>query len=285
MRKQLTGKIALVTGANSGIGKATALGLAQQGATLIMVCRDRARGEAAQHEIKTASGNDHVDLLLADLSSLTSIRELVTQFEQRYSQLHILINNAGVAMLKRRETVDGLEMTLAVNHLAPFLLTTLLLETIKKSAPARIVNVGSDAHETGFFDKDDLQSKKHYQFMRAYGQSKMALMFFSYKLADMLSGTGVTVNALHPGFVGTNIGVNNVGPLLGRVVKFIIARLGVSPEEGARTSLYLATSPEIVDVTGKYFVKCVPKQSHRLSYEKDLQEFAWNESVRLVNRG
>jgi NAD(P)-dependent dehydrogenase (short-subunit alcohol dehydrogenase family) len=278
----MQGKICMVTGANSGIGKATALGLAQMGATVVMVCRDRTRGEAAQSEIKTKSGNNAVDLLLADLSSQQSIRQLVENFKQRYTQLHVLINNAGVCMLTRRETVDGLEMMFAVNQLAPFLLTNLLLDVLKASVPARIINVSSSAHEAGYIKLDDLQSKKHYRFMRAYGQSKLAVMLFTYELARRLQGTGVTANCLHPGFVTTNIGQSGVGPVGRAVAKFIVFRFGISPEEGAKTSLYLASSPDVEGVTGKYFVKSIPRRSAPISYDESLQRQVWEESAKLV---
>jgi NAD(P)-dependent dehydrogenase (short-subunit alcohol dehydrogenase family) len=278
----MQGKICLVTGANSGIGKETALGLAQMGATVVMVSRDRARGEAVQNEIKAQSGNEAVDLLLADLSSQQSIRQLAENFRQRYSQLHVLINNAGVVMLKRRETVDGLEMTFAVNQLAPFLLTNLLLDTLKASAPARIVNVSSESHEAGFIRMDDLQSKHNYRFMRVYGQSKLALVLFTYELAHRLEGTGVTANCLHPGFVATNIGQRGVGPITRRIVNLIFSRMGISPVEGAKTSIYLASSPDVEGVTGKYFVKCKPRQSAPISYDESLQRQLWEESAKLV---
>jgi len=279
----MQGKICLVTGANSGIGKATALGLAQMGATVVMVCRDRARGEAAQSEIKAKSGNTAVDLLLADLSSQQAVRQLAEEFKQRYSQLHVLINNAGVFNLTRRETVDGLEMTFAVNQLAPFLLTNLLLDVLKASAPARIVNVDSDAHEGGYINMDDLQSATSYKPMRSYGQSKLALLLYSYELARRLQGTGVTVNALHPGFVGTNIAQGYPPRPVHTVTNFIMSLIGISPEEGAKTSLYLATLPEVEGVTGKYFVKSAPKQSHALSYDESLQQRIWDESAKLVH--
>src|SRR5438874_5302998 len=186
MNISMQGKICLVTGATSGIGKATALGLAQMGATVVMVGRDREKGEAVQREIKTKSGNEAVDLLLADLSSQESIRQLAENFLERYTKLHVLINNAGMVSLRRRETVDGLEMTFAVNQLAPFLLTNLLLDVLKASAPARIVNVSSDAHEAGYIRIDDLQSEKQYRFMRPYGQSKLAVVLFTYELARRL---------------------------------------------------------------------------------------------------
>jgi NAD(P)-dependent dehydrogenase (short-subunit alcohol dehydrogenase family) len=278
----MQGKICLVTGANSGIGKATALGLAQLGATVVMVCRDRAKGEAAQSEVKTKSGNDSVNLLLADLSSQQSVRQLAQDFKQRYTQLHVLINNAGIYNFTRRETVDGLEMTFAVNVLAPFLLTNLLLDVIKASAPSRIINVSSDSHEAGYINPDDLQSKKSYRAMRTYGQSKLALVLITYELARRLQGTGVTVNCLHPGFVATNIAQGNLPPVARTLAKFILSFFGISPEEGAKTSIYLASSSDIEGVTGKYFVKSVPKQSTPNSYDESLQQRLWEESAKLV---
>jgi NAD(P)-dependent dehydrogenase (short-subunit alcohol dehydrogenase family) len=275
----MQGKICMVTGANSGIGKATAMGLAEMGATVVMVSRDLARGKAAQSEIKVKSGNDTVDLLLADLSSQQSIRQLAEHFKQRYSQLHVLINNAGMSSLRRRETVDGLEVTFAVNHLAPFLLTNVLLDVIKASAPSRIITVSSDAHEAGYIKMDDLQSEKKY--MRAYGQSKLALVLFTYELARRLQGTGVTANCLHPGFVATNFGQHGTGPLGRGVIKFL-SRFGMSPEEGAKTSIFLATSPEVEGVTGKYFVKSISKRSAPITYDSSLQRQLWEESARLV---
>jgi NAD(P)-dependent dehydrogenase (short-subunit alcohol dehydrogenase family) len=177
LNTSMQGKVCIVTGANSGIGKATSLGLAQMGATVVMVCRDRTKGEEAQNEIKTKSGNNAIDLLLAELSSQDSIRQLVENFQQHYKQLHILINNAGGVNLSRRDTVDGFEMTFAVNYLAPFLLTNLLLDKLKASAPARIVNVSSESHESGYIKMDDLQLEKKYRLMRAYGQSKLPWCF------------------------------------------------------------------------------------------------------------
>ena len=278
----MQGKTCMVTGANSGIGKATALGLAQMGANVVMVARDRARGEVAQNEVKAKSGNNSVDLLVADLSSQQSIRQLVENFKQHYKQLYVLINNAGVFMLTRRETVDGLEITFAVNYLAPFLLTNLLLDVLKASAPARIVNVSSEAHENGYIKMDDLQAKKNYRSFRAYGQSKLALVMFTYELARRLQGTGVTANCLHPGFVATNIGQSGVVPVARPVAKFVLSFLGISPEEGAKTSIYLATSTDVEDVTGKYFVKSVIRRSAPISYDESLQRQLWEESAKLV---
>ena len=283
LNTHMQGKICIVTGANSGIGKAAALGLAQMGATIVMVCRNQIKGEEAQNEIKEKSGNDAVDLMLADLSSQASIRQLAENFQQHYQQLHVLINNAGGVNLNRRETVDGLEMTFAVNYLAPFLLTNLLLEKLKASVPARIVNVSSESHQSGYIKMDDLELEKGYRLMRAYGQSKLALVLFTYELARRLQGTGVTANCLHPGFVATNIGQNGVGSVGRSIVKLIFSRLGISPEEGAKTSIYLASSPEIEGVTGKYFVKSIPVRSAPISYDETLQRQLWEESAKLVN--
>src|SRR5438270_1985522 len=283
MNTSMQGKICLVTGATSGIGKATALGLAHMGATVVMVGRDHEKGEAVQREIKTKSRNEAVDLLLADLSSQKSIRQLAKKFLERYTKLHVLINNAGMVSLRRRETVDGLEVTFAVNQLAPFLLTNLLLDVLKASAPSRIINVSSDSHEAGYIKMDDLQLEKHYRFMRAYGQSKLALVLFTYELARRLQGTGVTANCLHPGFVATNIGQNGTGPIGRAVVNLIFSSVGISPEEGSKTSIFLATSPEVEGVTGKYFVKSIPKRSAPITYDETLQRQLWEESARLVN--
>ncbi len=280
VNSSMQGKICMVTGANSGIGKATALALAQMGATVVMVCRDRARGEEAKSEITTKSRNNAVDLLQADLSSQQSIRQLVENFQHHYTHLHVLINNAGAAFPGRRESVDGLEMTFAVNYLAPFLLTNLLLDVLKASAPARIVNVSSAVQASGYIQMDDLQAEKHYR--SAYGQSKLAEVLFTYELARRLQGTGVTANCLHPGFVATNFGQSGRGPVIHTAVKFI-SRFGISPEEGAKTSIYLASSPEVEGVTGKYFVKSIPKRSASISYDESLQRQLWEQSAKLVN--
>jgi NAD(P)-dependent dehydrogenase (short-subunit alcohol dehydrogenase family) len=273
-------KICLITGANSGIGKAAALGLAKLGAVVVMVCRDRARGEKAQAEIKTASNNPSIDLMLADLSSQTSVRQLAQDFQKKYQKLHVLVNNAGVALMKRSLTVDGLETTFAVNHLAPFLLTNLLLDMLKASAPSRIVNVSSSAHTRSRIDFDDLQAEKNFSMFRAYSQSKLANVLFTYELARKLKETRVTVNALHPGVVRTNLGRDATG----------IVRLGFSviqpfiktPEQGAATCVYLASSPEVEGVTGKYFVNNKDVSSSKESYNETIARRLWEVSEQLT---
>lgn len=282
-QNRMQGKVCLITGATSGIGKATALGLARQGATVVIVARNQAKGEASLQEIRTVSGNPRVELLLADLSAHASVRQLATTFGEQYSDLHVLINNAGVFMLKRHVTVDGLEMTFAVNHLAPFLLNQLLLDQLKASAPARIVNVCSNAHTSGRIDLDNLQLVKGYNTWRAYAQSKLAMLLCSYELARRLEGTGITINCAHPGFVFTNMGMNNVGPRMQALAKSILSRLGSSPEKGAKTSLYLATSPDIEGINGKYFAKCRPIKSSPRSYDIAMQHDLWEASTDLVH--
>lgn len=241
------GKVCLITGSNAGIGKATALGLAQMGATIVMVSRDKTRGEAARAEIIAKSGNERVDLLLADLSAQASIRQLAQEVIAHYPQLHVLINNAGVAQTKRTVTVDGIETIFAVNYLAPFLLTTLLLDRLEASAPARIINVTSVANKP--LDFDDLQHEKRFDTMQVYSRSKFAVFLFTHELARRLEGTGVTVNCLHPGVIRTNLlrGFSVLAPL---VFPFM-----TSPQKGAETSIYLASSPEVESVSGKYFIK------------------------------
>ena len=272
----MEGKVCLVTGANAGIGKATALGLAQRGATVVMVSRDRERGETVQAEIARQSGNESVDLLLADLSSQAEIRRLAAEFGRQYDQLHVLVNNAAIIPLQRQETEDGLEMQFAVNHLAYFLLTHLLLDVLKASAPARIVNVSSQTHQWGQIDFDDLQSEKQYDPQPAYMQSKLANVLFTYELARRLQGTGVTANCLHPGGIRTRLNANYAG------------RAGAaeaSPAElqrGAQTSIYLATSSEVEGVSGKYFVNRRQTQSSAESYDQHLAQRLWQISAELT---
>ncbi len=248
----MKGKICVVTGANSGIGKVTARELARMGATVIMVCRDRKRSEPVVQEIRQETGNPLVELMLCDFSSQESIRQFAAEYRQRYDRLHVLVNNAGALMPHRSVTVDGYETTFAVNHLGYFLLTNLLLDLIKVSAPARIINVSSGAHAAGRIHFDDLMGERRYSAWMAYGQSKLANILFTKELARRLDGSGVTVNALHPGFVRTRFGTGSKGSafLMGLLSPFTI-----TPEQGAETSIYLASSPAVEGVTGEYFVR------------------------------
>jgi len=251
--KPMQNKICLITGTTSGIGQATAMALAKMGATVIVVGRNKERCQNTVAKIKRETGNSKVDYLLADLSVQSQIRQLVTDFKSRYDHLDVLVNNAGAINFFRRVSVDSIEMTFALNHLAYFLLTNLLLDMLKASAPARIVNVASNSHLGQHLDFDNLELKHGYNPMRAYGRSKLCNLYFTYELARRLEGTGVTVNAMHPGFVATNMGANN-----GWLVKLflpLIHRKSLTPEQGASTVVYLASSPDVEGVTGKYFVR------------------------------
>jgi NAD(P)-dependent dehydrogenase (short-subunit alcohol dehydrogenase family) len=282
-KSNMQGKVCLVTGSSSGIGKVTARELAKMGATVVMVCRNRAKGEAAQAEIKEASGNTQVDLIVADLSELSQVRRVVTEFKQSYTQLHVLINNAGGIHSEHEITSDGLEYTFATNYLAPFLLTQLLLDVLKASAPARIVNVSSVAHTQGKIDFADLQGMQRYSFTKAYGQSKLAQIYFTYELDNQLKNTGVTVNALHPGVVSSNFndGMKGIAHVIGAVIYFIA---GITVEKGAQTTLYLATSPEVEGVSGKYFSDCKERASSRLSYDVAVRQRLWSVSQELIRQ-
>jgi NAD(P)-dependent dehydrogenase (short-subunit alcohol dehydrogenase family) len=274
-------KVCLITGATSGIGKATAMGLANMGASVVMVGRDRGRGQAALAEIKEGSANASVDLMLANLSSQQEIHRLADDFKEAYPQLDVLINNAGVIRSKRVTTADGIEMTFAVNHLASFLLTNLLLDLLKASAPSRIVNVASGEQRNGIIDFNDLQGEKGYKTAKAYSQSKLATVLFTYELARRLEGTGVAVNCLHPGVVGTNLG-SGVSGVFGFTVR-ALTPLMKSSEKGAETSIYLASSPEVEGLSGKYFVKKAEARSSDVSHDQRLARRLWEVSAELTN--
>src|SRR6266705_847964 len=276
----MTGKVCLITGANSGIGKAPALGLAKLDATVVIVSRDKDKGEAALLEIRTRSGNKSVDAMVADLSSQDSVRELAHDFKARYKKLHFLVNNAGVFLPKRVPTVDGLEATFATNHLGHFLLTNLLLDVLKASATSRIINITSSAHRGTEMQFEDLQGEKKYSGFHAYSQSKLANVLFTYQLAKLLEGTGVTVNCLHPGVVRTGFGKDQNG------LMSVLVRMGspfmMSSEKAARAAVYLTTSPELETVTGKHFSKGREGRSSKESYDMTSAERLWKISAELT---
>jgi NAD(P)-dependent dehydrogenase (short-subunit alcohol dehydrogenase family) len=269
----LVGKVCVVTGANSGIGKATAEGLARLGASVVMVCRDRGRGESAKREIEANSRDLSVELALCDLASLESVTTFAKEFVRTHSSLHVLVNNAGLVRLKRSVTADGFEMTFQVNYLSHFLLTNLLLDLLKESAPSRIVNVSSASHFGRSIDLDDLQLSRGYGVMKAYSRSKLAQVLFTYELARRLAGTRVTVNCLHPGAIATALFGRPMGPAspLANVSRLFLP----GPEQGARTSIYLASSPEVEGVTGKYFDRMREKRSSAASYDEGLARRLW----------
>ena len=277
----MTGKVCLVTGANAGIGKATALGLARMRATVVMVCRSRERGESAQTEITAKSGSRNVDLLIADLSSQGSIRKLARTFTSQYPQLHVLVNNAGTITPRRRITVDGLETQFAVNHLAPFLLTNLLLDTLKASAPARVVTVSSQVHSKSPLDFDDLGSEREYTASQVYRKTKLANILFTYELARRLEGTGVTANCLHPGVIATKLLDDYVGG--SRDAGFGSGEsFSDSPEQGAAVVLHVATSPEIEGISGKYFYDNAVRETAPVTYDEEHARKLWDTSAELT---
>ncbi|HLZ58217.1 MAG TPA: SDR family oxidoreductase [Ktedonosporobacter sp.] len=282
IQSSLQGKICLVTGSTSGIGKVTARELANRGATVVLVARNRSKGEAAQAEIKQITGNENVDLLVANLSLLQEVRRLAEEFQQKYSQLHILVNNAGGVYSSRTITSEGLEATLVFNYLAPFLLTELLINTLKASAPARVINVSTMIHSSNIAF-DNLQGEKSYTALGNYGQAKLALIIFTYELARRLEGSGVTVNVLHPGLVRSNFnrGTKGVVHFISELAYFFA---GISVEQGAQTALYLATSPQVEGVTGKYFAKNRESKSTPISYDQTLAQHLWQVSEQLSAR-
>ena len=282
----LDGKTILITGATAGIGEWAANKLAAQGAQVVIHGRNPERCTAAVERIRGQSGNSAVESLAADLSSQADVHRLAQEFRQRYKRLDVLVNNAGAFFLRRHYSVDGIEMTLAVNHFSYFLLTLELLDVLKASAPARIVNVASNSHWRQRLDFKHLDGGWFYQGWKAYGQSKLANILFTYELAQRLENetapARVTVNALHPGFVATNIGKNN--GLLAQWFVPVFQRNALTPEQGAETSIYLASSPEVEGVSGKYFVDKREVPSSPESYEREAAAQLWQVSEGLTGK-
>ncbi len=276
----MEGKVCLVTGATAGIGLVTALELARQGARVIGVGRSPQRCAEAARQIREQTGTSAVEFLVADLSSQAEVRRLANQVKAATGRLDVLVNNAGLIRLEREVTVDGLEMTFALNHLAYFLLTNLLLDTVKASTPARIVSVASAAHQGCKMNFDDLQGETKYSPWRAYQQSKLANILFTRELARRLEGTGVTANALHPGYVRTQIfrAEGFSGWLLRRAAELF----AITPEEGAQTSIYLAASPDVEGQTGQYFVRRKLASSSPESQDEATARKLWEVSARLT---
>ena len=270
----MEGKLCLITGATDGIGKETANYLAGFNARLILVGRDQSKGESVRNELMVQTGNDQIDIMTADLSNMNAIQKLSAEIHKKYNKLNVLINNAGAFFSKREITDDGFEKTFTLNHLGYFLLTKLLLDLIKKSTDARIVNVSSQAHAGSTINFDDLHGEKDFSGWNAYKQSKLMNIMFTYKLAELLQDTQITVNTLHPGFVRTHFGDNNDG-MVGIGLKLAKMLGAISIKKGTKTSVFLASSPTVNGVTGKYFIKCKPKKSSAASYNKSNIDRLW----------
>lgn len=269
--RSMQGKVCLVTGATNGIGRATALGLAERGAAVIVHGRDIERTRAVAEEIRAATGNERIDTVVADFAELAQVRAMARLVADRHPRLHVLVNNAALSTWERRESADGHELHLAVNHLAPFLLTNLVLPTLTAGAPSRIVNVASAAHARAHIHWDDLELRHGWGFYEAYGQSKLMNVLFTRELARRLAGTGVTANALHPGVIGTNL-------TFLRPVRWLLP----GPRRGARTSLFLSTSPSVDGVSGTYFAKCRPREPSKAARDDAAAERLWAVSARMV---
>jgi retinol dehydrogenase 12 len=286
---EMQGKICLVTGSNSGIGKETAVGLAKMGATVVMVGRNKERGEKAQKEIVKQSGNCSVDLMICDLSSMESIRQFAEEFKKKYKRLDVLINNAGAVFNKREVTPEGFERTFAVNYLGPFLLTHELMDMLKSSAPSRIINVSSGLAKDGKVDLDDLQSEKNSTEKKAYSHAqspfyantKLMSIMLTYELARRLQGSGVTINVLLPGFTATNLG-RNTGSLRSSIMFKMVRPIQQTAKKGAETSIYLASSDELKETTGKCFAKKKEIMTCPASYNQEVQTRLWNKTESLL---
>ena len=277
MERPLDGKHILVTGATSGMGKVTALRLAQQGASVVISGRNLEKTEATAQAIKAQAEGSDVGVLVADLTSMAQTRALAQAYQDAYPRLDVLVNNAGGMFGSRQVSADGLEMTLALNYFSPFLLTHLLLDTLKASgsasAPARVITVSSQTHAGKAVPFDDLTHEKGYKPLDVYGESKLMAMMFAYALARRLEGQGVTSNTLHPGVVATNFGKEAGG--MWRMMFTAMAPMSLSPEKGAQTAIYLASSPEVATATGEYFVKSKPARSSDASYDVAAQDRLW----------
>ncbi|MEH7301444.1 SDR family oxidoreductase [Neobacillus drentensis] len=275
----MKGKICLITGGNSGIGKATAMELAKKGATVVLLCRNEERGQKARQEIIENTGNSHVDLLLADLSSQRSVKQAAEEFKKKYTKLDVLINNAAVFLSKRSETEDGIETTFATNYLSHFILTHLLLDSLEASGEGRIINVASK-HNGIKMNFDDLMTMQNYAFFRAVGPTKLGLILFTNELSKRLAGKPITVNSLHPGIIRSNL-MHDMPWFLRTLFKTLSARA----EKGAVTPVYLASSPAVEGVSGKFFVNCKEAETTDAAKDQESARKLWDISMSLIRPG
>jgi len=276
----MVGKVVLITGATSGMGKATARALATYGATVVIHGRDEEKAKETVEAIKEETKNPAIYYLIKDFEKLGDVRLLASEFQRQFHRLDVLVNNVGAVFSKRQESVDGIELTLQVNYLGHFLLTNLLLDMLKASAPSRIVNISSGVHERGRIDFEDLQMNRKYSGQKAYASSKLAQVLFTYELAKRLEGSAVTCNASNPGLAKTHLGYD--AGLLTSLSKRFVDIFGKSAEKAAETTIYLATSPEVERVSGKYFEEKQEAESSEMSYNTSAAQRLWDASLRLT---
>jgi NAD(P)-dependent dehydrogenase (short-subunit alcohol dehydrogenase family) len=280
----MDGRVVLITGGNAGIGKETAVALASMGARVVFTARDEARGSDARTEIRTRSGSDEVKVMPLDLARFASVRDFAKRWGDEHDQLDVLVNNAGLILNSRRQTDDGYEMTFQVNHLGPFLLTQLLRDQLVAGDDARVVNVASDAHSSARrgLDFDDLQSTRHYRGFRVYGKTKLANILFTRELARRWADTGVTANAVHPGFVASSFGRDGDTGRFGALLFPLLKPFALSAEQGARTQVYVASAPELAGITGGYWVKSAPATPSAAAQDDAAAARLWQVSEELV---
>lgn len=278
----VAGKTVVITGATSGIGEVAACDLAKQGARIVFTARDSQRAAATMARLKLANPRADHSVHLADLSSLAEMKQVASEIAATESKIDVLINNAGAVFLSRKTSRDGLEMTFATNHMAYFVVTNILLDRLKAAPGARIVSTASDAHKSGKLDFSDLQSEKSYSSFRVYGTTKLENILFTRELSRRLQGSGVTANCVHPGFVGTRFGQNNARNIVLKGITRAIMSFGLKPEEGAKTIIYLASSPEVEGKSGGYYYKCKPEQPTEAARDDDAARRLWDASAKIA---
>ena len=277
----MKGRLCIITGANSGIGYHTTKGLAAMKATVIMACRDLEKGQKALDTIKEATGSNSIYLMHIDTSSMKSIDRFTREFTDRFTCLNVLINNAGAAFSRRQTTEEGYEKTIATNYLGPFKLTQNLLPMLRQKTPSRIINISSGMHKTGKVDFDDLMIEKHYKSMQAYATSKLMVTAYTYALAERIQGTGVTANVVEPGFVATNLGAN-MGGFWDKLSFKLVRPMQITAEQGADTSIWAASDPELETVTGKTFTKKAETETAEITHSKEFQDKLWDKTTKLL---